>query len=254
MNFQAISFGLRKGAMAVSKHAPLLLTILGSGGVITTAVFAVKATPKAMELLENKKEEMQKDRLSKLEAIQACWRPYIPTALMATATIGCFIGAHGISAKRQAAIAGLYSMTEKTLKEYQDKVTEKFGEKEEKQIRKEIAKDHLESHPINRENLIVTGYGDTICVDRLSGQQFICSIPKINDVQATINSRLASQMYISKNEFYDMIGIKQVPDGNETGWTVDNPLLIHWLFPDETKPIMYLEYETYPEHDFNKFA
>lgn len=252
MNFRIISLGLRKGAMAVSKHAPLLLTILGSGGVITTAVFAVKATPKAMRLMDEKKEKEQVDRLSKLEIIKTCWKPYIPTMLMAAATIGCFAGAHGISVKRQAAIASLYSVTEKTLKEYQEKVTEKFGEKEEKQIRREIAKDHLNKHPIDRNNLIVTGYGDTITVDKLSGQQFICSIPKVNDVQASINSRIASQMFISQNEFYDMIGLKRVPTGDDVGWTIDNPLILHWLFPDETQPVMYLEYETYPEHDFNK--
>ena len=42
---------------AVSKHSPEILTGLGVAGMITTTVLAVRATPKALELIEDKKEE-----------------------------------------------------------------------------------------------------------------------------------------------------------------------------------------------------
>ena len=43
----------------VSKRSPEILTGLGIAGMITTTVLAVKATPKAMKLLEEAKKDIQ---------------------------------------------------------------------------------------------------------------------------------------------------------------------------------------------------
>ena len=42
---------------ALKKHSPEILTGIGIAGMITAAVMAVKATPKALTLIEEKKEE-----------------------------------------------------------------------------------------------------------------------------------------------------------------------------------------------------
>ena len=48
---------------AMKKHSPEILTGIGIAGMITTTVMAVKATPKALILLEEKKDELDTDRL-----------------------------------------------------------------------------------------------------------------------------------------------------------------------------------------------
>ncbi len=42
---------------AMKKHSPEILTGIGIAGMITTTVMAVKATPKALILLEEKKDD-----------------------------------------------------------------------------------------------------------------------------------------------------------------------------------------------------
>lgn len=41
----------------LKKQSPLILTVIASSGVIVTSVLAVKATPKAIKLLENAEKE-----------------------------------------------------------------------------------------------------------------------------------------------------------------------------------------------------
>ena len=48
---------LKTVAIFGKKHMPEILTGIGIAGMVTTTVLAVKATPKALELIEEKKEE-----------------------------------------------------------------------------------------------------------------------------------------------------------------------------------------------------
>ena len=65
---------------AVSKHAPELLTAFGIANMFTGVVLAVRATPKALDILD-KAEEEKGGELSKTEIIADTWKVYIPAAL-----------------------------------------------------------------------------------------------------------------------------------------------------------------------------
>ena len=93
---------------SLSKHSPEILTGIGIAGMITTTVLAVKATPKALELIEDRKEELDMhpaDDLSPVEVVKAAWKPYIPAAATGVASIVCLIGASSVNSKRSAALA-----------------------------------------------------------------------------------------------------------------------------------------------------
>lgn len=45
----------------VSKHSPEILTGLGVASMITSTVFAVKATPKAIKLIEEEEKRQEKE-------------------------------------------------------------------------------------------------------------------------------------------------------------------------------------------------
>ena len=71
---------------AVTKKSPEILTGIGIAGMITTTVLAVKATPKALELIENAKESKKtypddKPGLNALETVKVAWKPYVPAAV-----------------------------------------------------------------------------------------------------------------------------------------------------------------------------
>ena len=82
------------GAMKVQfdKHSPAILTGLGIAGMGASLIFAVKATPKAKECIEKKKQELKKEKLNVREAVGATWKHYIPSAITFVASTGCLIG------------------------------------------------------------------------------------------------------------------------------------------------------------------
>ena len=77
----------------VVEHSPEILTGIGIAGMITTTVLAVKATPKALRLIEAEKHDMHKDELTAIETVKVAWKPYIPAAVTGVTAMGCLIGA-----------------------------------------------------------------------------------------------------------------------------------------------------------------
>lgn len=246
---------------ALNKNSPTILTGCAVAGLVGTTVMAVSATPTAMRLVmceENlrAKEGTSLD-LTKVEIIKLTWKCYIPTVLMGGATIACIVGANAIGMKRNAALASLYSLTEKSLKEYQGKVIETIGEKKEKKIQDEIAKDQLIKNPPKQEEIIFTGNGETLCYDSLSGRYFKSDIEKIHRAENVLNKDLLSDNFISLNEIYDELGLPRIGLGDELGWALwidDNDSLIAFdyssqLTPDGT-PCLVLKYAVQPRFDY----
>lgn len=114
---------------AMKKHSPEILTGIGIAGMITTTIMAVKATPKALILIEEKKDELEADKLSLVETLKTAWSCYIPSALVCTVSLCCLIGASSTNFRRNTALATAYTLSESSLKEYQEKVTHTIGEK-----------------------------------------------------------------------------------------------------------------------------
>lgn len=124
MNVQSMTKNL---TTQISKNSPTILTGLSVAGLISTTILAVRATPKAMELIQEERYQkagttLPLPDLTKKEIIQATYKCYIPAAVMGTVTIACIIGANNINLRRNAALASLYSISEKTMKEYQTKL------------------------------------------------------------------------------------------------------------------------------------
>lgn len=90
---------------AMKKHSPEILTGIGIAGMITTTVMAVKATPKALILLEEKKDELDTDRLEPKDIIKTAWPCYIPAAVVGSISVFCLIGASSTNLRRNAALA-----------------------------------------------------------------------------------------------------------------------------------------------------
>lgn len=52
------------------KHSPEILTGVGIAGMVTTTVMAVRATPKAIRLLEDEKHRQNTDKLEPIDAVK----------------------------------------------------------------------------------------------------------------------------------------------------------------------------------------
>lgn len=241
----------------VVKYGPEILTGVGIAGMITTTVLAVKATPKALELLEEKKKEEKVEKLAPIETVKACWKPYIPAGVTCAASVACLIGASSANMKRNAAIATAYKLSETALSEYREKVIETVGDKKEQLIRDKVAEERLKNDPVSKKEVIITGKGKSLCYDALSGRYFESDMEKIQKVENAINKRMLSEMYISLNEFYDELGLSRMyPLGDDLGWKLDDGLLeitFSPLLTDDGRPCLALDYNIVPKYDYSKF-
>lgn len=244
-----------KGALI--KNGPGLLTGLGITGMVSTIVFAVRATPKALRRIDQEKDYLEVDELTPLETVKVTWKYYIPAAITFTTSAACLIGASSVSAKRNAALATAYTLSETALKEYKAKVVETIGEKKEKIIREKIDKDHLDQKPLNTSNVIFTDKGNTLCFDYHSGRYFKSDIDHIKRARNELNRRLVGNGYVSLNDFYDELDLEHTKMGYELGWDLDDGNVeIEFsaqLANDET-PCIVINYEVAPHHNFDRFA
>ncbi len=205
----------------IIKHSPEILIGVGISGMFTTTILAVKSTPKAMKLIDEKKKAKKVDKLTIWETIEATWKCYILPATIGIGSAVCIIGANGIHTKRNAAAIAACTISETAFKNYQEKVVEKFGERKEQQVREEVVKEAMEKNPLDENNIIYTGQGDTVCFDPLSGRYFKHDFDKIRAAVNDLNRRMRDDNYITLNEFYNEIGLESIDLGENLGWCID---------------------------------
>ena len=254
-NLATIAKDIRKFA---SKRSPEILTGIGIAGMITTTILAVRATPKALELIEEKKEEESIDELSSFEVVKVAWKPYIPAMVTCVASTACLIGASSVNTKRNAALATAYKLSETALSEYREKVVETIGEKKERIVRDKVAEERVKKNPVSKNEVIVTGNGKTLCFDPISGRYFMCSIETIKKAENTLNKQMLHDIsgYVSLNEFYDELGLDHTSVGNDLGWNTNQLIDIDFSsqLNDNGEPSVVLDYLVAPKCDYYKFS
>ena len=221
MNKASLSRVAKSMWLATKKHSPEILTGLGIAGMVTTTILAVRATPKALMLIEEKKVDECVDELTPVETVKTAWTCYIPTIAIGSLSTLCLIGASSVNFRRNAALAAAYALSESTLKDYQEKVVETIGEKKEHDIRDAIAKDKLDKHPVCDDEVVETGRGSTLCFDPLSGRYFRSDADFLRKAENDLNRRMRDDMFISVNEFYVEIGLEETITGRMLGWNID---------------------------------
>lgn len=249
----------------IVKHSPAILTGLGIAGGVTTVVLAVRATPKAMYLLDQAREakrimplpedaEIEDDvTLTVGETVKAAWKCYIPAAVSGAVSIGCIIAGQTVNSKRNAAIAAAYGVAETALTEYQTKVIEKIGTKKETEIRDAIAQDHVKENPVSKNDIIITGKGEMLCYDDVGGRYFESDVESIRKVINDLNAEMIQENYISLNDFYYAIGLSSTSLGNDMGWNISDGLIdvvFSGSISDDGRPCIVISYRVMPRFDF----
>lgn len=239
----------------MSKRSPEILTGIGIAGMVTTVVLAVRATPKALELIEEKKKETNED-LPAIEVVKAAWKPYIPAAVTGTASIACLIGSVSVSSRRVTALAAAYQLSETALTEYKDKVIETIGEKKEQTVKDKVAKSQIENTPVNKSEVIITGGGDTLCFEPTSSRYFKSDRDRIQRAVNNLNEQMIHDMfgYVSLNDFYDELGLEHTLVGDDIGWNTDNLIKLYYSsqLVDDKTPCLVINYDSRPIYGYDK--
>ena len=244
----------------LGKHSPEILTGIGIGGMVTSTVLAVKATPKALVLLEEARTNEDgtlEDKLTIVETVKVAWKPYVPAIVVGIASISCIIGASRVNYKRNAALATAYALSERTLINYRDKVIETLGEKKEKEVRDKISQDEIDKKPISSSQVIITPKGNTLFMDSITGRYFRSDLDSIKKAVIELNMEISHQNYISLNEFYSNIGLDRISNGDNLGWNIDNGYVeidYSTCLADNDEPCIVIDYISQPKYDFDKFA
>lgn len=245
------------GAKAfVGENAPAILIGLAilSGG--TAVVLAVKDTPKALKRIEDKKQELSVDKLTPLETVKTTWPCYVPTALAFTFAVGCAVGSQSIHAKRHAALATAYKISETALVEYRDKVVDTIGEKKEQTVRDKVAQEQINKTPLVPEDITYTGNGSSLFLDALSKRYFVSDKQVLHAAENKLNKRMMQSICgsVSWNEFYNEIGLEPVDGsvGDALGWNAEYQIDLD-IRPGEShdeRPCFVLGHFNPPKYDY----
>lgn len=241
------------------KHSPEILTGIGIAGMITTTVLAVRATPKALKLIEDAQYD-KGDYLTSPEKVKVAWKPYIPAAVTCVASVTCLIGASTVNAKRNAALATAYELSKTALSDYKEKVVETIGEKKEKTIREKVAQKKVDENPTSKSEVIITGSGDVTFLEPVSMRYFKSDVETVRKIINDLNYRLTTGMeeYISLSEFYDEIGLSHTSTSDDIGWNLYRDGQIEVELPatktDKGDPCLMLDYRVSPRYDYTKLS
>ena len=269
MSLKGMIFAAGKG---LKKHSPTLLLVMGIGGMLTSVVWAVKETPKAMRAIEDRQYENAEKSgdithehgailpdLTAKETIGVAWRYYLPSAIIFAASVACLIGGHTVSAKRNAALASLYAVTETTLRQYKDAIVENVDSEVKEKIEDAVAQKQIQRASDPRDSKVYVSDGSgVLCYEPLSGRYFKSTKESIEKAVNELNHDMLCDGYggtASLNDFYDKIGLPYNDIGEQLGWNTSNGLVevtySSQLAPDGT-PALLVKYNKPPVYKYDK--
>lgn len=240
---------LRLTGRAINQNQPAIFSGLAVAGVVATAVLTVRATKQACERLEFVKATPR-------EAVETCWKLYIPAGLAGASTVAFIIAANQVANRKYAAMAGAYTLVDTAYREYRQAVVEEFGEAKERAARDRVAARRIDENPPKDGQVIITGGGDTLCYETLMGRYFRSDIETIRQLANGLNRDiLGGQMYASLNEFFGMLGLAPTAIGEELGFNCEHlvePQFSSHLAQDGT-PCLALQFATLPVKEYTKY-
>jgi predicted thioesterase len=242
---------IKQTRFLANENSTTILTGVGVVGVVATAYLSGRATVKAIELMQT---EFPDTELSLRQKVRLHWRTYTPTVVSAGTTIVCILMVNRIASKKIAALVVSAGVSERALKEYKERVVEKFGETKARDVQDDVAKKRIENNPV--KEVIITGNGDVLCYDMYSGRYFESSHDKLRRAENEMNTHLHMYSYASLSEFYDEIGLPETSHSPLVGWNLNNPchLTITTTMSSDNRPCLAFDFMNPPVYDYNKFC
>lgn len=257
------------------KNSPVILLGIGITGLLVTSALAVKATPKAMKVVEdaNKKLDKVKEKQEEpdisstelaeikkekravyLDTAKDLGILYGPAAALAVSSTLCLIKSHKIEHNRLTAVTTAYQISEAARKEYKDKVVEMLGQRKEQDIRDAISADKIKKNPPDKDSDVYKDTRDTLCLDALSGRYFRSNANKAQQAVNRLNKQLTSgyQSYVLLNDFYDEVGLEPNRMGSMLGWNCDElvELSLTSALTDDEMPCLVIDFMKAPTYDY----
>lgn len=229
------------------QNSTVILTGVGVTGTITVAYLTGKASFQAAEIIRRNEEN---GPLELKEKAALVWPLYIPAAGISAVSITSIIMANRLDSKKAAALAAAYGLSERAFVEYKDKVVERLGENKELQLREAIAQDRVNNNPVSQ--VIMTGSGEVLCYDSITGRYFESTIETIKKAMNDINYRIMQHGHESLSAFYDEIGLPATSYSDEVGWNSSQLLDISFstTMSSDDRPCIAIDFTVAPTHGY----
>ena len=262
----------KAGLRSVNGNLPAILGGAAIAGVIATAWTTYKAAPKIRQALDDAESDKAEklgdtadeeaaaadEKLTVWETFTAVaphvWKP----AACGVFTVGCIVGAQVLNMQRLTMLAGAYKLSEKKLKEYEEKAKELLGAEKAVELHDETMKAIAPTETVSESEVIRTGKGGRLCYDKFSGRYFYSSMEAIREAESTLNKAILNGEYMSLNDLYYELGLDNIKMGSSFGWDcqtgpVDIKVTIADGFVNDStdRQMMYiLDYEPKYNHGF----
>lgn len=259
MDKTKISRAFGKLGLSIKRHSPEILVGAGIVGVVTSAILACKATPKAAQLIDNakrntkaiegwrdhvdvlpvdyKEEDAKKDiMIVRTQTGLALVKAYAPAVTLGALSITCILAGANILHKRNVGLTAAYTAIDSSFKDYRKRVVERFGADLDKELRYNIVSKEVEETVVDekgKEKKVTK----TVNVAELNEPS---DYARFYDVgcngwqkdpeqnlwylrlqQNYANEKLKAKGYLFLNEVYESLGIPITKAGAQVGWLLD---------------------------------
>lgn len=260
---------LNRAGLQVKKHSPEILLVTGivTGGIALVA--ACKATTKLESVLNETKDNVEKvkectlagqiqiaegDQIRTVEYTEedskkdltifytkGCLnvaKLYAPAAALGAISLTCILASHGIIHKRNTALAAAYTAVDSSFKDYRQRLTERFGEELDRELKYGIKAKEVEEVVVQEDGTETVVKKSIEVIENPYGQQSEYArcytdgcVGWTKDPEANLtflrlqekwaNDRLQAVGHLFLNEVYEMLGIPHSSAGAVVGWIYD---------------------------------
>lgn len=262
MIFDKAKIAFRKIRFGLEKHRPEILFAAGAAGIIASTVLACRATLKVNDILAETEtqldnihacigndayaktyteEDARKDTaLVYIQTGAKLLKLYAPAVMLGALSVAGIAASNDILRKRCAAASAAYTALDLSFKEYRKRVSERFGDEIERQIRYNI-KEIVTEETVKDENGNETTVSKTVETADIQNSCYAkffdesspywekdseYNLMFLNAQQKYANDLLRANGRLFLNEVYEMLGLPKTKAGQIVGWVYDkdNPV------------------------------
>ena len=258
-------------AKEVERKSPELLACSGIACFIGATIAAIKVTPEAHDILEEKKEELEVEELTVTDTVKSVGKMYIPTLGLSFAGICFTIASVGESNRRYFALSASYDLLKDAAITYKNKVIETVGKGKEQKIRESIAQDKVDANPpvigVNATAEPNDGVHRQLYFEPISNKYFWETPARFDIAKANAFHQIGYDDTLSVYEWLKELPqnvLDGYPDGiagkfMDLGWSIDDSYTVFDIHTRSSEIIdgeyrgyacLVIEYENEPSYDF----
>lgn len=237
--------------MEIKKYVPKIMAVGSIAGVITTAVIAVKRRETYEKLIcEARREHVATfGLLQPSDKVEPFFEAYYPVFISGGLTIACIAGSYILSDKQQTSLIGAYGVLQNFFERYRRSANNVFGPNADNEIMTDMARTNPEVH------FQCLDSSDKKCIfyEPYSNINFVMYERELMDAEYHLNRNFTMSGYASLNDFYEMLGLPAIPDGDHIGWNMESGIC--WIdfyhrricIEEDGTPIFSVNYLFAPE-------